>query len=624
MPDSVCGLETQLLDAGIIESSGRARTTFKEFAGIARVSISRQTNLARQVTALLATAGIEIGTQVRNGDFVVSDLSDLDDDESHCIAKDLHRRGCPSISIWRRGAETFLGPVTAPGWSACWHCARERLADSLIDDIGGVADDPAIARAVADNVILAIRYPDVAGYGCLVAKHESTTLHAILPMPWCATCGGKMALQRWAPINHSMLVPEAFRALADRRAGVVRQLFVFSGDGSDTPALPICASALMAQPARRRVEKESILQGEGKGSTQEEALLGAIGEGVERYAASLWNHANLTKGSFNELGDRAFDPAWLVLYDREQYARSNFAFQPADSNSPMLWATGHWLDTGAKVLVPAQATYINFAGDEPPIGQTTSNGLAAGISFNDAALRAVYELIERDAFILHWLAGMKGQRVDPADCDDVSRNALDDVRRLGAHMELYLLDCDTGYPTVVCLGLGHGVSWPGATIGLGTHADIDIALRKAVLEHGHYGAYMRRLTREGRHQHVRTPEDVVGSLDHGLYYCHVDNATGLDSLRHAQVRVTLANLRKRYREESNLTACVARLSACGIRTAAVDVTTPDLALAGICVVRAFGTYMQPIHFGFGYERRNNPRLEALLKGPIQTIPHPIA
>jgi ribosomal protein S12 methylthiotransferase accessory factor len=494
----------------------------------------------------------------------------------------------------------------------------------LNDDIGVVADDPAIAKAVADNVILAIRYPDVAGYGCLVAQHRSTTLHAIFPMPWCATCGGTIASQRWAPINHSVLVPERLRALADPRAGVVRHLFVFAGDGSDTPAMPICASAMMAQPVLRRAAKESILQGEGKGSTQEEALLSAIGEGVERYAASFWNHADLTKGSLNELGDRAFDPGWLVLYDNEQYARSNFAFEPIDSNSPMLWAKGRWLDTGIEVLVPAQATYINFTGDEPPIGQTTSNGLAAGSSFNDAALRAVYELIERDSFILHWLAGMKGKRIDPDDCDDISRKALDDVRRLGAHTELYLLDCDTGYPTVACLGLGNGVSWPGATIGLGTHADIDIALRKAVLEHGHYGAYMRRLTREGRHRHVRAPEDVVGSLDHGLYYCHADNAAGLDCLRHAQVSVTLANLRKRYREQSSLTACVARLSACGIRTAAVDVTTPDLALAGLCVVRAFGTYAQPIHFGFGYERRNNPRLTALLNGPIQTMPHPIA
>src|SRR5207253_1921985 len=110
------------------------------------------------------------------------------------------------------------------------------------------------------------------------------------------------------------------------------------------------------------------------------------------------------------------------------------------------------------------------------------------------------------------LAGLMGERIDPGGCDEKSRMALDEVQRLGAQMELYLLDLNAGYPTVVCLGLGDGVSWPGATIGLGTHADVDVALRKAVLEHGHYGPYIRRLMREGRHQHVRVAEDVLSSL----------------------------------------------------------------------------------------------------------------
>jgi ribosomal protein S12 methylthiotransferase accessory factor len=622
-PDNVCALAGPLLEAGIIESSVKGRAKSREAAGIPRVAISRATPLAQRTTTLLASARIEIGTRVEDGDFIVSDLSDLVDDDALRIVDDLHRRGCTSISIWRRGEETFLGPISAPGWTACWNCARQRLADSLSDDIGVVDDDLALAKAVAENVILAIRYPDVAGYGCLVAVGQSNSLHSILPMPWCATCGGITKCRRWTPINHSLLVPEGLRLLADPRAGVIRHLFVFEGDGNDTPAMPICASAVMDQPQLRQMGK-SNLQGEGKGATREEAVLSAIGEGVERYAASLWNQAELTKGSLKELGDRAFDPRWLVLYDAEQYARPGFTFGPMDSNAPMLWADGCWLDTGVKVLVQAQATYLGFTGDEMSIGQTTSNGLAAGSSFEAAALRALYELIERDAFMLHWLAGLRGKRIDPDDCDEASRKALDEVQRLGAQTELYLLDVDTGYPTVACLGLGDGVSWPGATIGLGTHADIDVAMRKAVLEHGHYGPFMRRLMREGRHQHVRAPVDVVGSLDHGLYYCHADNAAWLDGLRQSQFSVSLADLRKKYREEPSLTACVARLSASGIRTAAVDVTTPDLVLAGLSVVRAFGTYAQPIHFGFGYERRNNPRLKALLNGPIQTMPHPIA
>jgi ribosomal protein S12 methylthiotransferase accessory factor len=623
-PDNVLALERQLREARIIESSVRGSQTFRVPARIPRVSIRRATPFGEHTAALLALAGIQIRTRAGVGDFVVSDLSGLSEDESLRTADTLHRSRCASIAIWRRGEETFLGPITAPGGAACWNCARQRLADSLDHDIGAVDDDPALAKAVAENIIVAIRYPDVAGYGCLVALGKSDSLHSILPMPWCATCGGIAKSRRWVPINHSLLVPEELRVLADSRGGVLRHLFIFEGDGNDTPAMPICASAVMARPQLWHNRKESDLQGEGKGATREEAVFGAIGEGVERYAASLWNPGKLTKASLNKLGSRAFDPRWLVLYNGEQYARPGFAFQPMQSNARMFWVEGQWLDTGVEVLVPAQATYLGFTGDEIAFGQTTSNGLAAGRSFEDAALRALYELIERDAFTLHWLARLTGERIDPDGCDAVSRKALDEVQRLGAQMELYLLDVNVGLPTVVCLGLGDGVSWPGATIGLGTHANVDVALRKAVLEHGHYGLYIRNLMREGRHLLVRAPEDVVSLLDHGLYYCHVDNAGGLDDLRQAQISVKLVDLRKKYREEPSLEACVARLSASGIRTAAVDVTTPDLTMAGLSVVRAFGTYAQPIHFGFGYERRNSARLKALLNRPIQTMPHPIA
>jgi len=622
-PDNVFVLERQLLEAAVIEGLVNDRRTLRVPARAPHVAIMRVTPFSRRTAALLVSAGIKIDTRVGRGDFVVSDLSNLADDESQCIAGELHRRDCASISIWRRGEETFLGPIAAPGWGACWKCARERLADSLSDDIGIVDNDPALARAVADNVILAIRYPDIAGYGCLATTGKSDSVHSILPMPWCATCGDTAMFQRLAPINHSLLVPEGLRVLADPRAGVIRHLFILEGDGGDTPAMPICASALMARPQQGHMGKDD-LQGEGKGATREEAVLGAIGEGVERYAASLWDPGKLTESSLIDLGDRAFDPRWLVLYDEEQYSRPGFAFRPMDPDAPMLWVKGHWLDTAVDVLVPAQATYLGFGGDGITLGQTTSNGLAAGCSFEDAALRALYELIERDALMLCWLAGLMGERIDPHGCDGVSRKALDEVQRLGAETELYLLDLSAGYPTVVCLGLGDGVSWPGATIGLGTHANVDIALRKAVLEHGHYGPYMRRLMREGQHLHVREPEDVVSSLDHGLYYCHADNGASLGNLRQGQISVKLADLRKRYREKPSLTACVARLSASGIRTAAVDLTTSDLAMAGLSVVRAIGTYVQPIHFGFGYERRNNPRLKALLTRTVQTMPHPIA
>ena len=74
-----------------------------------------------------------------------------------------------------------------------------------------------------------------------------------------------------------------------------------------------------------------------------------------------------------------------------------------------------------------------------------------------------------------------------------------------------------------------------------------------------------------------------------------------------------------------LELCAERLAAAGLRVAAVDVTSPDVALGPFRVARVLGTDMQPIHFGERYRRLANPRLDQLLAGrPINPDPHPLA
>jgi ribosomal protein S12 methylthiotransferase accessory factor len=590
--------------------------------------VMRSTPLTEQVEPALARLGLAATTRAHDDAFVIADLSGLTARDAVAVIREVLLTRAPSITIWKSGATTFWGPIVDPGRTACWNCCRLRLADSGFGDASESVDaDPATARIVATNVLLGARYPHVAAYGCvLVEVGGSSSLHSILPMPWCQTCGGAAALKRSRDfgIAHSPHVPASLRVLADPLAGVVRKVMIFTGDGKQAPAFPSCCSVVVAPYQDERRARPGFT-GEGKGATVQDAVMSAIGEGVERYAAAIWNESAIVRASLDELAGQAFDPRGLVLYDAAQYRATDFPFAAFDAARPIDWTPGKWLDSNAPVYLPALATYLNFpAIADEQFAQTTSNGLAAGASFDDAAVRALYELIERDAFMLYWLARRSAVRVSQDGCEAVTARALEEVGRLGAATELYLIDSGTGYPTCVCLGLGNGRDWPGVTIGLGTHADPDVALRRAVLEHSHYGAYIRRLMREQRHLHVMTPEDVASSLDHALFYIHPDTASALDFFRAARDRpVSLIQLRQRYRHDTSLATCVVSLARAGIRAAAVDVTPPDIALAPLRVVRAFGTYMQPIHFGMGRQRPANPRLGRRYEA-IETMPHPIA
>jgi ribosomal protein S12 methylthiotransferase accessory factor len=620
----------QLEEAGIIEVQPHKRTLKGTHDTDADVALVRPTPLTERALKHLATIGIRVVDSESEKTFIIADFSGLDTDSSVRLARKVHLSGRRSISIWSHGAETFFGPLVYPLYTACWNCCRVRFSDSIAQEKkASTGDETANARVVAETTLLAVRYPEVAAYGCLVADDgRISSIHSVVPVPGCEVCQFNGAFPASSIVfwpRQSPHIPDEFRPLADTRGGVIRRILFFDSDTPDEPRIPTCCTATIA-PTPYRGKGQAAITGEGKGTSRCEAIRSAIGEGIERYSASIWDPSILTYASYNELRDQAFDPRWLVLYDDEQYAQPEFPFVPFKGETPIHWITGLWLDTNERVHLPAFAAYMNFpTKDEERLAQTTSNGLAAGESFADAALRALYELIERDAFLVFWLARRPAVRVAVDVADRFVCEALREVERLGARTELYLLDAGTRHPTMVCLGLGDGQSWPGLTIGLGTHADVDIALRRAVVEHGHYGSYMRRLMRDGRHKMVASAEDVQSGLDHGLYYIHANHGSAMDYFRtKGEEPVRLEELRSEYREEASLSTCVSCLAEVGIRTAAVDLTSPDVELAPIKVVRAFGVHMQPIHFGANNRRLRNPRLDQLLSNGAETNPHPVA
>ena len=142
---------------------------------------------------------------------------------------------------------------------------------------------------------------------------------------------------------------------------------VFGSSDGQTEEPPVCAVAVIRG-----------FRGFGKGLTQGQALVSAVGEALEQYAASQIRYDRLLRAKFREIGERAFDPRWLCLYGDEQYRRVGFPYRPPDPDRPLHWTPGYWLDSGEPVLVPAFAVYLNSTFAEEALCQTTSNGLAAG------------------------------------------------------------------------------------------------------------------------------------------------------------------------------------------------------------------------------------------------------
>lgn len=598
-PNGVKAMQTLLLQVDALQSVGDA---IPEEPTPASTDFYGSSAFVRRMVSALAERGLpgtpEAGVSVLAIEWNPDDIAIV------ALMRDSYRRGIAHWVVAALPGERVLMARIKPGRSACWDCLLFRLGlpPESLQTMAPLPD--AAIHALADNLWVEQQFPRIAAEHCVtITANGPPSLHVALPVPDCPNCAGALRYP-WNGLStlREPLVPPELMILADREMGVLRELLVYKPTDPRLPAFPICASARLALP---KVHGElRKIRGEGKGATPGEAVIGAIGEGIERYAASMWNPAVLLRVAFDKHPATLFDPRALTLYTDEQYAAPGFPYVRFDPRQPMWWAQGKWLDDGAAVAVPAIAVYLNFpVAPNECLVQATSNGLATGHGTDDATLRALYELIERDAFMRAWMtvgAPLWRLPIGNVGCDVEA--ALDALAAESVQIELYLLPEHSRHATVLCIGWGDGYRWPGITVGLGTHASFDVALRKAVMEHSHYGLYMQRLMREGRHRHVTVPRDVRSNLDHGLLYVDTTWQSLMREMTADAVPLPLDEARQRFTQPATLAACVDALGAAGIRAAAVDVTPADIALTPYRVVRAVASGLQPIHFGYGMQR----------------------
>lgn len=385
--------------------------------------------------------------------------------------------------------------------------------------------------------------------------------------------------------------------LLDFRTGLVSRLQLEPGSGA-----PIVATAAPPRLLLRDGSMRTLPAGWGKGLDLDSALFSTVGEALERYAPSLPERVHWAP-------EQELDAPVLnahPVYSDAQYARQGFPYVRYVPGSVQPWARGAWLHSGAPVWLPAISTYLSMTVEPWQfLSQGTSNGLAAHTDRDEATLRAVLELVERDAFLAAWMTGRAGTRIQLDDSLDPALRAVLDA--LGTTVELYRLDTAACGTAVLALALGDGRSYPGATIALGADLDARLAVRQAILELGQTGPYLRRMMQARKLVAPRRASDVREMTDHAAWFFRASRARGFDRLRGPETVLLRALPRKRR----SLAACVRTLTDAGVRVAVADVTSPDLATRGWWVMRAMSADLQPLWYGHGLERPAVARVHSM-------------
>jgi len=440
--------------------------------------------------------------------------------------------------------------------------------------------------------------------------------HPVLRHPRCPVCGGLP----WPPFTPPSPVGiGTFSPLVDDETGIVRAVLPVPPP-PDEPTPPHVALAILPN-TQFRDDWAALPPSEhttiGKGWTTEDARRAAIGEALERYCATL----PPPPGTFRvaplaTLDCPAIDPEAFGLYHPTQYADGSAPYAPVTPDTPLYWVEGRSLTHDRPVLVPASLVYLL------PLDafcQQTSNGLAAGRTMAEASLRALCEVIERDAFLVGWLTRRPAPMLD-LDAVGVAMTRIAHwYAACGVTLTAHDLTTTTGVPAILARAHDESGRPPIDLIGLGCDPDPRRAVERAALEvvQGRYARW-HELAARGVPATIRTP------ADHGLWYAlrNRSNAFAFLGAQSGLLPVRIGNADDDA--ETLLAAIVTTLAQAGHEVVIAEITTPDVWSAGMAVVRALVTGLLPIHFGIGQERLGSPRLATFPIASLNRTPHPLA
>lgn len=403
---------------------------------------------------------------------------------------------------------------------------------------------------------------------------------------------------------------ERLMELVSPRVGLIRSVSrLVRGEAEPSP--PYIYSAALSHFDYRKGEGERYAA--GKGMTEFEALRAAIGEAVEHYCASHYDSRRSLIAPWAAVESYGVSPDECVLYSDEQYARGGFRYRRWNASDAVTWTPMRELPEGRDVWAPAALVYLVPPGQraEDFFCFATSNGLAAGPTVEFATLNGLYELIERDGFLITWMNRLPAPEVDFSSEPGPARAIREHYARFGTEIRVFNMSTDIPVYSMMAVALDRTGAGPGAIVGLGCHLDPRTAVLKALYEicQTHF-AETRRFRQHPPAGRLKSYEDVHTLEDHSAFLSDPARLHEFAFLLENGRRQQIGELPDRSRGgvEADLETVVGDLRAAGCRVLTAELTTPDVVPYGFRVVRAIATGLQPMHFGHGEERLGGRRL----------------
>jgi ribosomal protein S12 methylthiotransferase accessory factor len=559
----------------------------------------------------------------------------------------------PWVPVFPFGDAVVVGPMIRPGVTACFRCFELRwlgispaiaMERQYLDQVrrGEAATTEPLGSDEAAELSARI-LPLLAVYA---RRSGEPGLMRLLPLdddavhegrvqahPGCEICGGQSVDPESAGVDEPSWderardlarVAEDIAPLVDRYVGVATVSSV--GPGGQVDASPHCPEVVVARyavPQPDLIVSDHANFTHGSGETEHAARTIALIEAIERYCGLFRPRPDVVR-RFADLDGAALLPTELPLFSPTQYAAPGFRYRPFEPNLLLGWTWGWNVTRRRRVLVPSTAVW--YGAEDLLVGET-SNGVAAHSCRGPALQNAALELVERDAFMIHWLHGLSPPQFARDLLRGEAAEIADRVEAQGYDVFLADLTTDLDLPVVLALGVHELGRRPALLVGAGASFSGAAALIHALREL--YAAAVGT-SAEWKLGPCLDPDDVVELEDHRVAFEHPDWLPHAAFLWAGPVSKEPPSASPPT-VEFGVRTLIDRLADKGHDVIGVDITTPEVARCGISVVRAIVPGLQPLAFGtrvrlggrrlYEAPRRMDAMRPASCESELNKVPH---
>lgn len=416
-------------------------------------------------------------------------------------------------------------------------------------------------------------------------------------------------------VSHTLAEKYPFLSLLAPMGGVVKTAQILSSKEMHVPRFHSFIAHLgnlnsaFPHVADYRADGVASLEMAGCGADEspELAMVRAVAEAAERYAMCVFDKRDVITASFAEVGSEGLSSDSIPRCSSAEYADPRCLLRPIDRNVPIRWVYGYSPLQRKPKMVPLIMTHLYT---RPWPGESfwlpISTGVAAHTDFNQAAVTAICEVIERDAIAMTWLLKRPLTRIwldesePPEHAEKFHR-----LRQSGLTQMFFDATSELGVPTVYGLQLKDADPRAAQFVNCATGFNRWDACAKLIRE----SAMGRSILSTS----IPIPDDIRDfiELEHGaIYMGRFEQRQAFDFLTDSAAVSPISQLTQPEVDgpREQLLFLFERLQALGMEVILVDLTTDELREAGLRVIRAVIPALMPMSATYRARYLGHPRL----------------